>query len=290
MLKVSTNQSIKLSIGGEIVANTPNYDLPLLDTSNIPSWLVGWNSAMTTIDLALDGLQEQIDGATGEPITVDSEFSETSENPVQNKVITAYLNQLTARVVALELGREIIITRQPVNTTAYTGGLFTFSVEAESGQPLTYLWYYKLSTDTDFQASSHTEPSFTATATSDVIGAVWEYKCKISNGTNDVWSNVATVTIVAQPQPNVTISLQRQVGNNYFIDVTLTNIPVPTHYISNYYGTANNIPQWIQGGNGTLSSQTQTVQCTTVASYNPTKLRVLVGENQKYVSNEISLT
>lgn len=130
------------------MANTPNYDLPLLDTSNIPSWLVGWNSAMTTIDLALDGLQEQIDGATGEPITVDSEFSETSENPVQNKVITAYLNQLTARVVALELG------------------------------------------------------------------------------------------------------------------------------------TANNIPQWIQGGNGTLSSQTQTVQCTTVASYNPTKLRVLVGENQ----------
>ena len=35
------------------MTSTPNYDLPLLDTSNIPSWLTDWNEAMTKIDSSI---------------------------------------------------------------------------------------------------------------------------------------------------------------------------------------------------------------------------------------------
>lgn len=183
------------------MSNTPNYDLPLLDTSNIPSWLVGWNQAMNTIDLALDGLQEQIDGIDGggSSVVVDSALSETSTNPVQNKIITAYLNQLTARVAALEKDSTITITTQPINVSAYKGQSFTFSVTAESQLPLSYKWYFKGSADTEFTETNTTTNTYTATATSDRIGAIFEYKCKVSNGLQEVWSDVGTLTIVAAP-------------------------------------------------------------------------------------------
>jgi hypothetical protein len=48
------------------------------------------------------------DLATGEPAkaeiikTIDSELSSTSENPVQNKVVTEKLASLEARIAALE--------------------------------------------------------------------------------------------------------------------------------------------------------------------------------------------
>lgn len=227
------------------MANTPNYDLPLLDTSNIPSWLVGWNQAMNTIDIALEGLQEQIDGATGEPITVDSEFSETSENPVQNKVITAYLNQLTARVAALEKGSEIKITTQPVNVSAYKGQSFSFSITAESNLPLTYKWYFKGSSDTEFTETNTTTNTYTATATSDRIGAMFEYKCKVSNGLSEVWSEIGVLTIVEKPEPSYTITITPNRGQD---EVLITNIsfqPIPTLPISiSIWGQVSATADW----------------------------------------------
>ncbi len=42
-----------------------------------------------------------IEGGGGAPITVDTEMSDTSENPVQNKVIKAYVDGLTGNVEAI---------------------------------------------------------------------------------------------------------------------------------------------------------------------------------------------
>ena len=52
------------------------------------------------LEIKLNNLDERvikIEGSGGTPITVDSELSDTSTNPVQNKVITAQLSNITRR-------------------------------------------------------------------------------------------------------------------------------------------------------------------------------------------------
>lgn len=47
---------------------------------------------MNNIENGIESLVNEVNAGSGSTITVDSELSETSENPVQNKVITAGLN------------------------------------------------------------------------------------------------------------------------------------------------------------------------------------------------------
>ena len=52
------------------------------------------------LEIKLNNLDERvikIEGSGGTPITVDSELSDTSTNPVQNKVITTKINNITGR-------------------------------------------------------------------------------------------------------------------------------------------------------------------------------------------------
>lgn len=222
------------------MSNTPNYYLPLLDTNNIPSWLVGWNQAMNTIDLALDGLQEQIDGANGEPITVDSELSLTSENPVQNKVITLRIEELQQQLTELNSYFTITITSQPQDvTTTTSGGAFTVSVTATSGVPLEYQWYYRNVTDTPtdwIKIGNATESTYSSTMGSGVDGTKFQYRCHIKSAFTEIDSEPATVLALT----NYTVNLSTPAENvgiphTGFSNFTGSIVPAEPKNVSFYF-------------------------------------------------------
>lgn len=222
------------------LANTHNYDLPLLDTGNIPSWLVGWNQAMNTIDLALDGLQEQIDGATGEPITVDSELSLTSENPVQNKIITSRIDELQQKLTELNSYFTITITSQPQDvTTTTSGGAFTVSVTATSGVPLEYQWYYRNVTDTPTEwmiIGNATDSNYSSTMGSGVDGTKFQYRCHIKSAFAEIYSEPATVLALTNYTVNLSTPSENSViEHNGFYNFTGSIVPAESKTVTFYF-------------------------------------------------------
>lgn len=213
--------------------STPNYDLPLLESSNLPSWLTDWNTAMSKIDTAIKEASES-GGSGGRPsITVDSQLSTTSGNPVQNKVITAAINALSDR---LDSYFDIAITSQPQDTSVQQGGTYSFTVVA-TGYNLSYQWYSRLKSTSEATwtpHAGHNSATFTGTTSSDVVGAQWEYYCKVTNGVGvSVDSEVATLTLVATPTNYVFTNLAPDTG-----------ITVDHSSFSNYTGTISPAPEF----------------------------------------------
>jgi hypothetical protein len=91
---------------------------------------------------------------------------------------------------------SITITAQPVSMNVQVGADATFSVTATSSTgTLTYQWQVRGSGDSGYSnISGATSASYTeSSVTTDVAGN--DYRCKLSNGTDTIYSNSAHLTV-----------------------------------------------------------------------------------------------
>ena len=91
---------------------------------------------------------------------------------------------------------KITVTTQPEDASAAVGGKATFTVAA-TGSNLTYQWQYSFNGTKWYNQTSGTgvtTNSFTTAAVQKSWNGV-QYRCKITDGTNTVYSNVATLTV-----------------------------------------------------------------------------------------------
>ena len=89
------------------------------------------------------------------------------------------------------------ITKQPTNQVGADGDKLTFMVVA-NGQDLSYQWYRKTPTDTEWvKVSSGTSAKYSFTAKSERDGT--RYRCVVSNAAGKVTSEEAKVSVVVKP-------------------------------------------------------------------------------------------
>lgn len=83
------------------MASTPNYNLPLFETNDIPSWLRDWNSAMTTIDTSIKAVANEMQG-----FDTDVQNAVNTANSAAGQVtqLSGQVTTLNNRVSALEEG------------------------------------------------------------------------------------------------------------------------------------------------------------------------------------------
>ncbi len=176
----------------------------------------------------------------GSSIVVDEELSSTSENPVQNKVITTYLNQLTAKVTALENKFTLKITKQPEDTTILSGLSGRLSVTA-TGFNLKYQWYNKWdggAAAITGATNNYYQPSFTGD-----VGTSQQYLCEITDGFGTtVSTNIVTVTIAN-------------------LNISLTDVPATVSRESNYTVNVAVIGRNVRASGVLKTTTAQTRQC-----------------------------
>ena len=89
------------------------------------------------------------------------------------------------------------ITKQPTNQVGADGDKLTFMVVA-NGQDLSYQWYRKTPTDTEWvKVSSGTSAKYSFTAKSERDGT--RYRCVVSNAAGKVTSEEAKMSVVVKP-------------------------------------------------------------------------------------------
>lgn len=89
-----------------------------LDTNykiDLTEWQLNQDSEIDTLHNSVVDIDNRVKelekgGGGGITITIDSDFSETSENPLQNKVITLEITSLETRVTNLENGGGGVVT------------------------------------------------------------------------------------------------------------------------------------------------------------------------------------
>lgn len=111
---------------------------------------------------------------------------------VKNSAGSTYSDVVTLRI-------KPQITAQPESLTAATGDTVHFSVKA-SGNNLTYQWQYRIkSTGTWYNCKSGTfnQASFAVEGQSYRNG--YQYRCAVSNEAGTVYSNAASLTLIAKP-------------------------------------------------------------------------------------------
>ena len=112
--------------------------------------------------------------------------------------------QWTALLAGIEAGNEDLadaaihfaptITKQPSSVTAAAGGTATFKVAAIGAT--SYQWYYRKSSSGSWIAVSSADgktASHAITAAAKYNG--YQYRCKVSNGTSYVYTNIVTLTV-----------------------------------------------------------------------------------------------
>lgn len=81
-----------------------------LDTNykiDLTEWQINQDNEIDTLHNSVVDIDNRVKelekgGGGGTTITIDSDFSETSENPVQNKVITLEINHISSDITSLE--------------------------------------------------------------------------------------------------------------------------------------------------------------------------------------------
>ncbi len=111
--------------------------------------------------------------------------------------VTDGVNEAWTDVVTLTVNAAALkITSQPVNQSVAAGSAATFTVAATSADPLSYQWYVKKTVDGDWAAVKSDDgklASYTLTAQAKHNG--YQYKCYVTAGGSELWSDVATLTV-----------------------------------------------------------------------------------------------
>lgn len=85
---------------------TPNYQLPIWEDNDVPTWLVGWNNTMTKIDSDMKSLQTQITTSDADITSIEQQVENAQDE----------INELTAEVSDLK-----------TTTTSHTGSIQSLS-------------------------------------------------------------------------------------------------------------------------------------------------------------------
>ncbi len=90
----------------------------------------------------------------------------------------------------------ITITRQPADVRVAAGSTATFTVTAEGSGALSYQWYVKKTADGDWaevRSDAGKLASYSLSALMRHNG--YQYKCKVTDGGSELWSDIATLTV-----------------------------------------------------------------------------------------------
>ena len=110
-------------------------------------------------------------------------------------VITDGTNTVTSNAATLTVKPALAITTQPTDKTVTAGEKAKFSVVA-AGENLTYQWQYKSPSGTKWASTTFTgAKTATLTVSAQAKHDGYQYRCKITDGTNTVYSNAATLTV-----------------------------------------------------------------------------------------------
>ena len=103
-------------------------------------------------------------------------------------------DSVDSNIVTLSLPATITITKQPEDASAALGQYATVTVEAE-GDNLSYQWYYKTVNDTEFKAGAQRTNTYRVKMST--IQVDMQVFCRISNGTDSIDSEIATLSLSA---------------------------------------------------------------------------------------------
>ncbi len=94
-----------------------------------------------------------------------------------------------------EAAAELTITTQPVDVTVAEGETAIFAVEAEGDGELSYQWYVKKTADGDWAVIKSGAKQATYSLTTQMRHNGYQYKCLVTDGENEVWSDEVTLTV-----------------------------------------------------------------------------------------------
>lgn len=116
---------------------------------------VSWSQVQQTgtkiATITINGTDTDVYVAPGQSITIDSQMSDSSENPVQNKVIKSYVDDAVASVVGVEFRK--------VNSLPVTGENGVIYLLPKSGTPPTgniYEEWIWISSDSSYEKIGET--------------------------------------------------------------------------------------------------------------------------------------
>ena len=181
-------------------------------------------------------------------------------------------------------GKELSITKQPVNASVNAGTVANFSVTA-TGTKLSYLWQYKKKGDTSWTSWS-TKTTAAITVAYDSSRDGMSLRCKITDGNGkSVYSNTVTLTYKSVPvitkQP-VSASVNAGTVANFSVTATGTKLSYLWQYKK-------------KGATSWTSWNTKTTAAITVAydsSRDGMSLRCKItdGNGKSVYSNTVTLT
>ena len=120
----------------------------------------------------------------------------TAHNGMQYKCqVTNDAGSVWSDVAVLTVGKLPTITTQPESKKVSLGTSAAFKVAATDATG--YRWYLKKPNATTWTETSKTTATYSVTTGTAHNGM--QYKCKVSNDTGFVWSDVATLTVVPEP-------------------------------------------------------------------------------------------
>ncbi len=137
---------------------------------------------------------------TGGKSAVYSLTTQLKHNGYQYKcVVSDGVDTVESDIVTLTVNAAgLTITSQPADQSVAEGAAAAFTVEATGAGELTYQWYVKKTADgtwSKISAASAKTASYSLTAQLRHNG--YEYKCFITDGENETWTDVVTLTVSA---------------------------------------------------------------------------------------------
>ena len=176
-----------------------------------------------------------------------------------------------SNTIKVTFSDAVTIVTQPANVTVKTGADVKFTVKAE-GVGLTYQWYYKKATASDWSKwSGRTAASTTATSNASWDGM--QVRCIVKNSSGkSITSNAAKITLsdvlaITQQPTNVTT----QAGKN----VTFTVKAKGAGLTYQWYYKKSGQTSWNQWGARTTASTTATAN----ATWNGMQVRCVVKDS-----------
>lgn len=155
-------------------------------------------------------IKELEEGGGGGTVTVDSALSDTSENPVQNKIITSALNAIKV---------PMVVTLTPTETTgSYTGDVNTSAiVEAFNGKTPVYVYEAnsKYMLQVTYAASNYISAALTTSG--DIVGGLHDITSVIySVDSSQVWTKTLLHYVADEGKP-LTLAISELSATQYKI-------------------------------------------------------------------------
>jgi hypothetical protein len=196
------------------------------------------------------------DGSAANGVNPNKTYSVPGQYTIQLIVNDGTTNSEPGSTVVNVVAAAPFITQQPLNASIQDGGITTFSVQALGNMPLQYQWRRNGANIPGASNQRYTTPPITMPA--DVPSHTIEYDVVFSNDVGQVVSNVATLTVNANPpvivtspqsqsvqdQQQLTLSAAAQGSANLHYQWRKDGVPISGATASNYI-----IPQVTYGEN-----------------------------------------